>query len=97
MPLPHVVITAENGATIPEDVLRNADLYFGTPRGEMETDRAYGITSEIVDKPPDEGMRIFALDALGFDRYETRCSVMNIIFDGANVDGNMRVEVVIAV
>ena len=97
-PLPHIKITAENGETIPADVLQNIKLLLGTRRGEMETDRAYGISWEAIDKPLDEAMRMINLDVVDqIEIYETRSRVTDVNFDAENPQGISDVEVVVAV
>jgi len=97
-PLPYIKITAEDGATVPQDVLRVITLLLGTRRGEMETDRAYGISWDAVDKPLDEAERMITLDVIDqIEIYETRARVAEVNFDAENPRGILGVEVVIAV
>jgi len=96
--LPYIQISAENGEPVPEDVRRVIAALLGTRRGEMETDRAYGIAWDALDKPVPEAMRMITLDVvMQIPKYETRCRVVRVDFDAEDARGILGVKVVIEV
>jgi len=95
--LPYIQITAENGETVPEDILRNITTVLGTRRGEQALDRELGISWEAVDKPLPEAQRMISLDVVRqIQRAETRVRVVRVTFEADEIHGILGVLVVIA-
>ena len=97
--IPHVNITAENGGSIPEDILRNLETVLGTRKGEQETDRTLGVDWDALDRPPHEARRILTLDLVEQVMLaDTRCRVVRVEFDFEKIlTGAAEVKVVIEV
>jgi len=100
--IPHVEITAESGATIPEDILRNLTMLFATRKGEQALDRKLGIAWEAVDRPPHEAERLIRLDVMEQVRLaDERCRPVSVNFSYGEtseaLSGILGVKVVIAV
>ena len=96
--IPYITVTAENGATIPEDILRNLHMVFATRKGEQALDRTFGISWDAVDKPPREAERIIRLDVMEqVKRADLRCAPVSVNFDYDDaLKAMMGVRVVIA-
>lgn len=86
------------GATGIEEIAQNVRIILGTIQGTVPLDRSFGVPSDLVDAPVNEAMRHAPAIAAAVEKYEPRCKVTHISFDGAEVmDGILRPTVKIRI
>jgi len=94
----HVEIRAGKGKTVPEDVLRCLATLYGTRPGELQTDRAFGISREMVDKNVPVAQQMLRREIiLKTLRYEPRVRVLDVVFEAENPKGILNTTVVIEI
>lgn len=79
------------GAAGIEEIAQNVRIILGTIQGTVPLDRSFGVPSDLVDAPVSEAMRHAPAIAAAVEKYEPRCNVTHISFDGAEaMDGILR-------
>lgn len=86
-------------ATRTEEILQNVQNIVSTPKGSVPLDRAFGISTEFVDKPLAVSKAMFTAEIVeAVSLYEPRAKVLEVAFEEDEnrlVDGRLipRVEV----
>ena len=80
-------------STTLEEIAQNVRTICTTPKYSVPMDRLFGINAQIVDRPtPKATAQIQAEIIQAIRKYEPRCRVKKVIFDGDN-NGNLSVKV----
>lgn len=80
-------------ATEAEEIAQNVRTIITTPKYSVPMDRLFGIDAEIVDRPTPKAMAQLQAEIIQVVRkYEPRCKVKKVIFEG-NDDGKLNVKV----
>lgn len=98
----HLVIESGSGLPLPEEIVRNITVLFGTTPGEQNTDREFGISREAIDKPWPVARQMIIMEVTTkIHRYEPRARVVMVNVEQDNegnlLRGQMNVTAVIEV
>lgn len=92
-------ITAMNGeidfapSTEIEEIAQNVRTIIATPKYSVPMDRLFGVDTEIIDRPTPKAMAQLQAEIIqAIRKYEPRCKVKKVTFEGDN-DGKLNVKV----
>lgn len=76
-----------------EEIAQNVRTIIATPKYSVPMDRLFGVNAEIVDRPtPKAAAQLQAEIIQAIRKYEPRCKVKKVTFEGDN-DGKLSVKV----
>ena len=97
------ILTAEQNKisfaprNIYEEIAQNVRTIIMTPKYSVPLDRQFGVDADFLDKPTPKAItQIKAEIFQAVRKYEPRCKVTKISFDG-NMDGKLNMKVRIAI
>ena len=80
-------------ATEVEEVIQNVRTICATPKYSVPLDRQFGIEAQFVDRPTPKVMAAIQAEIIqAVRKYEPRCKVTKVSFDGG-LDGQSNVKV----
>lgn len=92
------ILTSENHvnfspANVYEEIAQNVRIICTTPKYSVPMDRSFGVDANFVDRPTPKAMAQIQAEIIqAVRKYEPRCKVKKVIFDGDN-DGKLSVKV----
>ena len=79
--------------TVTEEVIQNVRTICTTPKYSVPMDRLFGVDTEILDRPTPKAMAAIQAEIIqAVRKYEPRCRVRKVTFEGDN-DGKLAVKV----
>lgn len=76
-----------------DEVAQNVRTIITTPKYSVPMDRLFGINAEIVDRPTPKAVAEMQAEIIqAVRKYEPRCKVKKISFDGS-IDGKLMAKV----
>ncbi len=76
-----------------EEIAQNVRTIITTPKYSVPMDRLFGVNAEIIDRPTPKAMAQLQSEIIqAVRKYEPRCKVKKVIFEGDN-DGKLIVKV----
>ena len=76
-----------------EEVVQNVRTICSTPKYSVPMDRLFGVDAVVVDRPTPKAMAEIQAEIIqAIRKYEPRCKVKKIMFDGY-LDGKLSVKV----
>ncbi len=79
--------------TTAEEIMQNVRTICSTPKYSVPMDRLFGVDAEIVDRPTPRAMALIQAEIIqAVRKYEPRCKVKKVFFDG-DVDGKLVAKV----
>lgn len=76
-----------------EEIAQNVRTIIATPKYSVPMDRLFGVNAEIVDRPTPKAMAQLQAEIIqAIRKYEPRCKVKKVTFEGDN-DGKLSVKV----
>ena len=80
-----------------EEIAQNVRTIISTPRYSVPLDRRFGVDADFLDKPTPKAITQIKTEIFqAVRRYEPRCKVKKIEFDG-DYDGKLNMKVRIAI
>lgn len=93
-----VEISCDTAADIKEDVLRCLSVLFGTRAGEQALNRDFGLSWDMLDMPIEAAKAMLENEIVTKVRkYEPRAEVIQIIWNGSAVSGEIKPKVVVGI
>lgn len=92
------ILTSENHvnfspANVYEEIAQNVRIICTTPKYSVPMDRSFGVDANFIDRPTPKAMAQIQAEIIqAVRKYEPRCKVRKVIFDGDN-DGKLSVKV----
>ena len=84
-------------STTAEEVMQNVRTICATPKYSVPMDRQFGVDAVMIDKPTPKAMAAIQAEIIqAIRKYEPRCKVKKVIFDG-DLDGKLNIKVRIAI
>lgn len=88
-----ITMTLENvdfaPRTLAAEVMQNVRTIFATVQGSVPLDRLFGLDASMTDKPTPKAMaELSAKIVEAIHRWEPRCRVLRVTFDG-DADGRL--------
>ena len=91
-------IRAEREGSVPSDFLKRLAILYGTRPGELQTDRDFGISRDMVDKNPPIAQAMLRKEIiLKTLRYEPMVRILDVRFSVDNLNGILNCTVVIEI
>ena len=79
--------------TVTEEIIQNVRTICTTPKYSVPMDRLFGVDTEILDRPTPKAMAAIQAELIqAVRKYEPRCRVRKVTFEGDN-DGKLAVKV----
>ena len=76
-----------------EEVVQNVRTICTTPKYSVPMDRLFGVNAVMVDRPTPKAMAEIQAELIqAIRKYEPRCKVKKVMFDG-DLDGKLSVKV----
>ena len=76
-----------------EEVVQNVRTICTTPKYSVPMDRLFGVNAVMVDRPTPKAMAEIQAELIqAIRKYEPRCKVKKVMFDG-DLDGRLSVKV----
>ena len=76
-----------------EEVVQNVRTICSTPKYSVPMDRLFGVDAVVVDRPTPKAMAEIQAEIIqAIRKYEPRCKVKKVSFDG-DLDGRLAVKV----
>jgi phage baseplate assembly protein W len=76
-------------ANIVAEIIQNVRTIFATMKYSVPLDRLFGVESAMLDKPMPKAMAALQAEIImAIHRYEPRCRVTKVSFDG-DIDGKL--------
>lgn len=80
-------------ANVYEEIAQNVRIICTTPKYSVPMDRSFGVDANFIDRPTPKAMAQIQAEIIqAVRKYEPRCKVKKVIFDGDN-DGKLSVKV----
>ncbi len=93
-----VEISCDTAADIKEDVLGCLSVLFGTRAGEQALNRDFGLSWDMLDMPIEAAKAMLENEIVTKVRkYEPRAEVIQIIWNGSAVSGEIKPKVVVGI
>ena len=84
-------------SNVVEEIIQNVRTICTTPKYSVPMDREFGLEADMVDRPTPKAMAAIQAEIIqAIRKYEPRCKVKKIFFDG-DKDGKLTVRVRIVV
>jgi phage baseplate assembly protein W len=75
------------------EIIQNVQTILATPKYSVPLDRLFGIDAEMLDRPSPKAIAALQAEIISaVRRYEPRCRVTKVTFDG-DLDGHLRPKV----
>lgn len=85
-------------STVAEEIIQNVRTLLTTRKGSVPMDRALGISADIVDLPIGAAQAKLSAEIVGaVNQYEPRALVQQILYEGSEQSGILRVKVRVAI
>ena len=76
-------------ANVVVEIVQNVRTIFSTARYSVPLDRLFGVDASMLDRPTPKAMAALQAEIVGaIHRYEPRCRVTRVSFDG-DLDGRL--------
>lgn len=80
-----------------EEIAQNVKIICTTPKCSVPMDREFGIGAEMLDRPTPKAMALIQAEIIqAVKKYEPRCRVKKVSFDG-NSNGRLNMKVRISI
>ena len=85
-------------ATAAEEIIQNVRTLLTTHKGSVPMDRVLGISADILDLPIGAAQAKLSAEIVGaVNQYEPRALVQQILYEGSEQSGILRVKVRVAI
>ncbi len=77
-------------------IIQNIANLLKTRKYEVAYDRTLGLSGNFTDKPADQAVALATAEIADMlSQSEPRAALIEVLYDGADIEGNMRLKVVI--
>ncbi len=84
-------------STLEEEIIQNVKTICTTPKYSVPLDREFGVDTEALDRPTPKAMALIRAELVqAIRKYEPRCKVKRVDFDG-DINGKLSVLVRISI
>ncbi len=77
-----------------EEIIQNVRTIVTTEKGSVPMYREFGISCEALDKPIASAQTLITAEIVAaVKRFEPRCNVVRVVYDGKETEGRLNVKV----
>jgi len=91
-----LVLNLSSNLSETDEILRNINIIFTTPKGSVPLDRDFGIDFSILDNNLEKSKALLTIEYIEkTSRYEPRAKVLEVQFENDAIKGILKPKVVI--